>query len=167
VVDVDALIMLRPATDADIAAIHALYTDPTVIPFMLHEPMSLDAFGPLYASLLDGGLMVWEVDDRIAGMYRTPIAEGRASHTAMLSTVAVHPDFQGTGVARTMLEDALDRLRARGIVRIELLAEADNVRGIAFYRKLGFEVIAVLKDAYRAYDRPGYVDDMLMSKMLR
>lgn len=158
--------MLRPARDSDIAAIHALYADPAVIPFMLHEPMPLAAFGPLYAKLMAGGLMVWEIDGRIAGMYRTPIAEGRASHTAMLATVAVHPDFQGTGLARTMLEDALDRLRAKGVVRIELLAEADNVRGIAFYKKLGFEVMAVLKDAYRAYGRPGYVDDVLMSKLL-
>lgn len=162
----DALIMLRAATDADIAAIHALYTDPTVIPFMLHEPMPLEAFGPLYTKLIAGGLMVWEIDGRVAGMYRTPVAEGRASHTAMLGTFAVHPDFQGSGLARTLLEDAFDRLRAKGVRRIELLAEADNARGLAFYKKLGFEVIAVLKDAYRAYGRPGYVDDVLMSKML-
>jgi putative acetyltransferase len=158
--------MLRPATDADIASIHALYTDPAVIPFMLHEPMSLEAFGPIYASLLYGGLMVWEVDGRIAGMYRTPTGEGRASHTALLSTVAVHPDFHGGGIARTMLEDALERLRARGVRRVELLAEADNARGLAFYRKLGFEVVAVMKDAYRAFGRPGYIDDILMARML-
>jgi len=158
--------MLRPAADADIIAIHALYTDRTVIPFMLHEPRSLQQFGPIYRGLRDGGLMVWEVDGRIAGMYRTPIGEGRASHTALLSTVAVHPDFQGSGLARIMLEDAIERLRARGVRRVELLAEADNARGLAFYRKLGFEVVATMKDAYRAYGRPGYIDDILMARML-
>jgi putative acetyltransferase len=78
----------------------------------------------------------------------------------------VHPDFHGGGIARTMLEDALERLRARGVRRVELLAEADNARGLAFYRKLGFEVVAVMKDAYRAFGRPGYIDDILMARML-
>jgi putative acetyltransferase len=54
--------------------------------------------------------------------------------------------------------------RACGVRRVELLAEADNARGLAFYRKLGFEVVAVMKDAYRAHGRPGFIDDILMAR---
>lgn len=158
--------MLRAAREADFVPIHALYTHPAVIPFMAHDPMPLADFRPLFDTLRTTGLMVWEVGDRIAGMYRISLGEGRGRHIASLSAVAVHPEFHGSGLARIMLEDNFSRLRERGVRRVELYAEADNARGLAFYRKLGFDVVAVMTDAYRAYGRPGYVDDILMAKLL-
>ncbi len=158
--------MRRAATEDDLEAVHAIYMHASVIPYLAHDPMLLDTFRPIYAGLIAGGLQVWEVDGRIAGFYRAPRHEGRAHHVAMLSTLAMHPDFQGKGVAREMVEDAIERLAREGVTRIELMAEADNPRGLAFYRKLGFETEGSLRKAYRRAGEAEAVDEAFMARLL-
>ena len=63
---------------------------------------------------------------------------GRAAHVAYTGTLAVAPQAKGNGLARRMMQDALDRLAASGIRRVELSVEADNPRAIAFYQRFGF-----------------------------
>ena len=50
-----------------------------------------------------------------------------------------------------MLQDVLTRLEHSGVLRFELQVEADNPRGIAFYRKLGFERPALIRDLRREH----------------
>ena len=50
------------------------------------------------------------------------------------------------------------------MLRFELLVEADNPRGIAFYRKLGFEQEGVQRKAYKRDAEPQYVDEVMMVK---
>ena len=56
------------------------------------------------------------------------------------------------------------RLEHSGVLRFELQVEADNPRGIAFYRKLGFEREGVQRRAYKRAAEPGYVDEVMMVK---
>jgi RimJ/RimL family protein N-acetyltransferase len=42
--------------------------------------------------------------------------------------------------------------------------EADNPRGIAFYRKLGFEREGVQRRAYKRAAESAYVDEVMMVK---
>ena len=51
----------------------------------------------------------------------------------MLGPLAVAPERRGSGFAATMLEEAISQLRAAGVLRFELMVEADNPRGVAFY----------------------------------
>jgi len=57
-------------------------------------------------------------------------------------------------------------MRTLGVVRVELMAEIDNDRGIAFYRKLGFETEAVLRRAYRRAGDASEIDEVLMVRFL-
>jgi GNAT superfamily N-acetyltransferase len=132
--------MRRLATPKDIEAVHAIYSHDDVLPFLTYERMSLLAFAPIYQELLDSGCFhVWEVKDEedgtggtaIAGFYRAVRYPGRASHVALLGTLAVDPRRHGQGVAQAMIADALARLKADGVRRVELYAESDNVRGLA------------------------------------
>lgn len=63
-----------------------------------------------------------------------------------------------------MLQDVLTRLERSGVLRFELQVEADNPRGIAFYRKLGFEREGVQRRAYKRAAEPAYVDEVMMVK---
>lgn len=53
-----------------------------------------------------------------------------------------------------MLTEMLARLERSGALRFELLVEADNPRGIAFYSKLGFEREGVQRKAYKRAAEP-------------
>ena len=60
----------------------------------------------------------------------------------------------GDGLARSIIETAISRLHSEGVMRIELMLEADNPRALSFYRKLGFQLEGTMRCAYkRASDR--------------
>lgn len=155
--------MRRLAEPGDIEAVYAIYSHAQVVPFLTYEPMSLASFADVYAELQgSGGFHVWEVDGAIAGFYRTTRYPGRVQHVALLGTVAVDPERQGQGVARAMLLDALARLQADGVRRVELFAESDNPRALRFYERLGFVREGTLRGFYKRAHEAHYVDEHVM-----
>ena len=160
--------MRRLATPQDIEAVHAIYSHEDVLPFLTYERMSLQDFEPIYRDLLKSGcLYVWQAEDgAVAGFYKAARYPGRASHVAMLGTLAVDPSRHGKGVAQAMIADALARLKAEGLHRVELFAESDNERGLAFYRKLGFVHEGTLRDFYKRAGQSHYVDEFVMGLLL-
>lgn len=67
---------------------------------------------------------------------------------ADITNVAVAPGDRGRGVGRRMLEELLDRGRARGICRYTLEVRVSNKPAIHLYRKLGFESVGIRKNFY-------------------
>lgn len=57
-----------------------------------------------------------------------------------LLSIAVHPDFQGSGAAKAVADAFEAGVRANGHDRIGLSVHADNPRAIAFYLKTGWSV---------------------------
>jgi len=155
--------MRRPATPADLAAVHAIYMHPDVVPFLTHEPMPLEAFQPVFDELLASGcFFVWEVAGQVAGFYRAVRYPGRARHVALLGTLAVDPRHHGQGVGRAMIDDALTRLRDEGALRVELFAESDNPRALRFYQSLGFVHEGTLRGFYKRAAQDHYVDEWVL-----
>jgi ribosomal protein S18 acetylase RimI-like enzyme len=157
----------RLATAGDLAAVHAIYMQPDVVPYLGIDPAPLAEFAAEFAALLaTGAFFVVEQEAVVRGFYRATRYKGRARHVATLQTLAVDPRQKGSGLAPAMIREALDCLRAEGVLRVELLVEADNPRGIAFYRKLGFVHEGTMAKAYKRSHEPGYVDELLMVKWL-
>jgi len=159
--------MVRLARPGDIDAIHRIYMDERVIPYLGHDPMDLEAFRAVFDSLIGAGhFYVVERDGKVAGFYRIMQFEGRVRHVAQLGTLAVDPQFHGSGLAAGMVSGAIDQMKALGVRRVELLAEADNARGLAFYRKMGFVEEGVQRRAYRRDGEPADIDEILMVRFL-
>jgi asparagine synthase (glutamine-hydrolysing) len=59
---------------------------------------------------------------------------------ARLLSIAVDPDFLGSGAAKDVADAFEARLRQAGFDRVGLSVHADNPRAIAFYRKTGWTV---------------------------
>ena len=60
--------------------------------------------------------------------------------------VAVHPDYEGRGVGKRVLEKVKDWLFSRGHQEIWLGANPDpSIRAYGFYRKLGWQVTGELR----------------------
>lgn len=56
----------------------------------------------------------------------------------------VVPQHRRRGIARTLLQDAVDSARAAGAYRVSLQTEADNTPALALYSAVGFQPVAGL-----------------------
>lgn len=57
----------------------------------------------------------------------------------MLTHVAVAAERRGEGIGRDLVARVLDAMRHQGLRRCDLLVFADNDRGRAFWRRLGWQ----------------------------
>ena len=76
--------------------------------------------------------------------------------------MAVHPDYQGRGLARVVIGGALAALRTAGFTSAYLTSQTTSARAIALYRRLGFA--PCLRAASRQEDVRGW---RLMEAVLR
>jgi ribosomal protein S18 acetylase RimI-like enzyme len=67
---------------------------------------------------------------------------------ANLDLLAVRPDAQRRGLGRALVQWALDEARAAGRETMTLQAMAHRAGPLEFYERIGFEAVAVLKDAF-------------------
>ena len=157
--------MLRIACAADEPPLFPIYTHELVERFLTFDGVDVQRFSGIFRNLLEGGdFFVYEVDSTIVGFCKATRLPGRSSHVAHLGPLALSPQFHGRGYAAGMLTDLLARLEQVGVLRFELLVEADNPRGIAFYSKLGFEREGVQRKAYKRAADSKYVDEVMMVK---
>jgi len=93
-----------------------------------------------------GQLLVARDGDEILGMvsllWSTSTALGDA--VAWLEDLIVHPDLRGRGLGRGLLNAAAALCRERGIQRVTLLTDADNIPAQTLYRSCGFQVSTML-----------------------
>ena len=159
--------MRRLATPQDLEAVFSIYMHEKVVPFLGYDPMPLDKFRPIYKELVESrSFYIYEVDGRVAGFYRATRYPGRVSHVACFGTLAVDPSLHGKGIAHAMVSDAIARLEAEGVKRIELYAESDNAPGLRFYEKLGFEYEGTLRKFYKRAGETDYIDDHLLALLI-
>src|SRR5215813_10765752 len=128
--------MLRTARGEDELALLPIYTNGLVERFLTFDGVDAQRFSGIFRKLLKGGdFFVYEADGTVVGFCKATRLPGRSRHVAHLGPLAVSPDFHGHGYAAAMLGEVLAQLERSGVLRFELLVEADNSRGIAFYRK--------------------------------
>lgn len=88
----------------------------------------------------------------------------RIRHVAHLS-VGVHPEFQGLGVGRALMEAIIawaETGEGRGVTRLDLDVFAVNHRAVGLYRSLGFEIEGTRRDFVRFEDGT-FSDDHVMA----
>jgi len=81
---------------------------------------------------------VAELDGRTIGYAVT----GRALTQGFLQRLATDPDHAGHGVGSALVLDALAWARRRHVRRVLVNTQDDNVRALALYRQLGFQMTA-------------------------
>ena len=75
-----------------------------------------------------------------------------AGGEAEVLTLAVHPSWQGRGIGRMLMNDAIRELYARRTEALFLEVDEGNAPAIALYKRLGFETVG-RRDAY--YEKLG------------
>ena len=54
---------------------------------------------------------------------------------------------EGQGIGSILIDKALEEARARGCKRLFLITTNDNLHALGFYRKRGFEIVAMYRGA--------------------
>jgi ribosomal protein S18 acetylase RimI-like enzyme len=110
--------------------------------------------------------LVAEIDGELAGYLKlgqaTPLESSR--HVLMIRGLAVDPVYQRRGVARGLIDAAVEEAAARGVRRLTLRVLAPNSGARALYEASGFEVEGVQREEFLLGGR--YVDDVLMARRL-
>lgn len=75
-----------------------------------------------------------------AGRIRGSVMVGHDGHRGWLYYLASDPDARGRGTGSLMVRAAEDWLRARGVVKAQLMVRETNTGVVAFYQRIGFEV---------------------------
>ena len=78
--------------------------------------------------------LVGELDGRIIAV----VMAGYEGHRGWLNYLAVEPEYQRHGLARTIVAEAERRLRAVGCPKINLQIRTSNTAVMEFYRRLGY-----------------------------
>ncbi|NBB98386.1 MAG: GNAT family N-acetyltransferase [Alphaproteobacteria bacterium] len=101
----------------------------------------------------------------LGSYYICPNQQGGGAHVGNCGFVTA-PDAQGKGVARAMLEDALDRARAEGYraMQFNFVVET-NTRAVATWVRYGFDIVGRLPGAF-LHPKRGYVDALVMYRGL-
>ncbi len=94
---------------------------------------SLTLFPPLM------GGYVWIEEGQLVGNVTLSI-DSRQRGLWIVSNVAVHPDFRGRGIARRLMEVALQEARSRDARWVALEVRTDNMAAEHLYQELDFQV---------------------------
>ena len=69
------------------------------------------------------------------------------------SSVHIHTDFRGKGIAKQLMQVLIELAKTNGIHAMMAGIDADNRGSILLHKKLGFEIVGTLKEVGFKFDR--------------
>lgn len=158
---------IRPATDADHAAVLAIVAPTLAAGETYSIATDLDDvgvlaywFGPSHEVFVaeDGGVT-------LGTYYLMANQAGGGAHVANCGYMTA-PAAQGKGIARAMCEHSLVRAKERGFRAMQFNhVVSTNTRAVALWQKLGFAIVGTLPQAFN-HPTYGYVDSYVMFRAL-
>jgi GNAT superfamily N-acetyltransferase len=102
------------------------------------------------------GGFVWVENGRVVG--NTTVSRSSSGSHWIISNVAVLPEYRRRGIARAMVEAAIDYADAHHGTRIMLQVRSDNLAAIRLYEVLGFRYVESLTEMVAEQVRPTRLD---------
>ncbi|MCK0195580.1 GNAT family acetyltransferase [Ancylobacter sp. 6x-1] len=123
---------IRTATAADETAVAALWRGCGLVA-SYNDPVADFRFACAGAC---SDVLVGEAAGRVVGS----VMVGHDGHRGWLYYVAAAPEARGQGVGRAMVRAGEAWLKAREVVKVQLLVRETNTAVVGFYESLGFAV---------------------------
>lgn len=162
--------IIRPATNADAAAMAELYAHHVLNGFGTFEeaPPTAEDFVSRMGDVAARGLpwLVAEEDGRLVGYAYAGAFRTRAAyrHTAETSIYVAH-DAVGRGVGRALLGAVVDACRGAGVRQLlAVIGGSENAASIAVHASFGFAHVGVLREV--GFKAGRWVDVVMMQKSL-
>ncbi len=112
--------------------------------FSAEEAYSKSRFENRYRAYRNN-FWVAERADKIAG-YIVACGKGKSVN---LDSLAVARKYRNLGIGSRMLRMVVRRLKNKGIKRISLTVKTSNKKAIYLYKKMGFEIVEMIRNHYR------------------
>jgi len=161
---------IRPSTEADLAAITAIYADNVLNgtgTFEL-EPPDAPEMTRRRADVLSKGLpwLVAESDGQVLGYaYANHFRPRRAYRFCLEDSIYLHADARGRGVGKLLLAELVARCEAAGARQmLAVIGDSANAGSIGVHAALGFEHTGLLKASGWKFGR--WLDVVLMQRAL-
>lgn len=140
---VDAMLEIRPAQRADLAAILALHAE---LEFDAERAVldlrSAEKLFDRIASYPSYKLYVASSAEKIVGTFALLIMDNLAhlgAPSGIVEDVVVHPEYQGLGIGKQMMQFAMERCKQAGCYKLALSSNAKREQAHQFYENMGFE----------------------------
>lgn len=164
--------LVRPATADDLPVVAAIlepYVRGTAVTFD-EQPPGADVWAARLEDLRGRGLpfLVAEVDDDVVGYAYVSAWRPKAAYRHTVeSTIYLSPAAHGRGIGTRLLSALLDACSLAGVREvIAVVADDPAAAGsLPLHRRLGFEVVGVLRDVGVKHGRS--VSTMLLQRSLR
>ncbi|KQV87710.1 GCN5 family acetyltransferase [Pelomonas sp. Root1237] len=161
---------IRPSTDADLAAIQAIYAHAVLEgtgTFETEVP-GVDEMGRRRAEVLSRNLP-WLVAERggevLGYAYANYFRPRLAYRFCVEDSIYLSPAAQGQGMGRLLLAELMARCEAAGARQmLAVIGDAANAGSVGVHKALGFEHTGVLKSAGWKFGR--WLDVVLMQHTL-
>lgn len=161
---------IRPSTEADLAAIAAIYAH-----HVQHgtatfetEPPERAEMARRRAEVLSRGLpwLVAEADGEVQGYACANLFRPRRAYRYCLEdSIYLHADARGRGLGRHLLGELLARCEAAGARQmLAVIGDSGNAASIGVHRAHGFEPAGLLRAAGWKFGR--WIDVVLMQRAL-
>ncbi len=109
-------------------------------------------FGLLSGRSLETHGFVWIEDETIVGNLSIRRAAPYHTHGRLIGNVVVHPDYQGQGIGRALMERAIAASKDRSVRWIGLEVRATNAVACGLYKRLGFQTVGQTQHLLRPED---------------
>jgi GNAT superfamily N-acetyltransferase len=134
---------IREARPDDLEAVVALLRE-DVIREVDESTVPASSYAPAFEEICSDAhqdLLVGEVDGEVVATAQLTWVRHLTyvgGLMCVVESVRVRSDLRGQGLGRELMQDVLDRARARGAARVELTTNARRTRAREFYEELGF-----------------------------
>jgi phosphinothricin acetyltransferase len=161
---------IRPSTDADVAAIAAIYAH-----HVLHGTGTFETTPPTEAEMAQRRAdvlaralpyIVAEEDGRVLGFAYCQWFKPRPAYRfSAEDSIYLHPEAAGKGLGRQLLAELAARAEAVGVRKlIAVIGDSANAGSIGVHRSLGFQPVGVVKSCGWKFGR--WLDIVMMDKAL-
>lgn len=163
---------IRPAVEADLAALQAIYAHHVLTGLASFEetPPDLPEMIRRWRAIAEAGLPYVVAEDGAAGgivgyAYAGPYRPRSAYRFSVEDSIYLDPRFQGRGLGRALLTRLIDDSTALGKRQmIAVIGDSANQASIGVHRALGFEMTGTFKAIGLKFGR--WVDTVLMQREL-
>lgn len=86
------------------------------------------------------GIFVYELDGQVVGFITTRI--DHETKIGWIPNIVVHPEYQGRGIGKALMQRALEHLREQGMECVKIETLEQNRIASQWYPRLGFREVA-------------------------
>lgn len=163
-------VLVRPATETDMAAVAAIYEHHVLTGTATFEiePPTVPDMRSRRAAIAEAGLpyLVATIDNRVAGYaYAGPYRPRPAYRFTVEDSIYISPEWQGRGLGRRLLSEVIAACESAGYRQmVAVIGDSNNAASIRLHSAFGFRTVGVLTSVGLKFGR--WIDTVLMQREL-